>query len=146
MSTRSITDLDAGLDPRATRTPVQLPADIDTVRYTDRRTHEDRTVTGTPDHIVRVLRRHGYAVQLSTPERTSASRANGRLGGRPARYRILDGAPVPYSLTIQIRDGEDWRTPDRLTAAQIAYVSAWLREARPEARITRIDGGYVSYA
>ena len=53
--------------------------------------------------------------------------------------QILDGHPVPYSLTTQIEGESVDAEPVR------AKVEAWLAWARPGQTIERIDGAYVFY-
>jgi hypothetical protein len=54
--------------------------------------------------------------------------------------QILDGHPVPYSLTTRIAgesvDAEPYRQA----------VEAWLAWARPGQKIERIEGAYVFYS
>ena len=57
----------------------------------------------------------------------------------PTHFNILDGHPVPYSLTITDADGE-------MTEEQIRDAGTrWLRSNKPEMQVTRIEGYYVFY-
>lgn len=54
--------------------------------------------------------------------------------------RIIDGHPVPYSLTVEPGDRSDLTTDEVRRAAE-----RWLAESKPQMRIVRIDGHYVYY-
>jgi hypothetical protein len=56
----------------------------------------------------------------------------------PAKAQILDGHPVPYSLTVQV-NGESVKA----ASAYLEIVDAFLRIKGM--RRTRIDGAYVFY-
>jgi hypothetical protein len=61
------------------------------------------------------------------------------------RYRVIDGHPVPYCLTVQVERGREWRTLDRLSGPARAYVEQYLDTHRPGTRITATERGYVWY-
>lgn len=90
---------------------------------------------------------HAVALGARTSSRKRASsRANGQRGGRPPEWQIIDGTPVPYSLTVQRRtkDGT-YETVKGLTPALLTYVTRWLYEHKPQMHVTRSQGGYVYY-